>query len=144
MNFGNLRRGNGIKLKNLQLYVVARFGIHPTLLIVATKIRLQDPRAYYTVHLLGNYNLYPLVSRSGHCYPSLEMLRLGALVRLALLGANSSIRRCERLPSHSVNMPPSGMKEKNVWSEKVVEDYAGANRPIRKADCEGGDRRDSS
>src|SRR5260370_24735087 len=92
MNFGNLRRGNGMKLKNLQLYVVARFGIHPTLLIVATKIRLQDPRAYYTVHLLGNYNLYSLVSRSGHCYPSLEMPRLGALWRLALLGANSSIR----------------------------------------------------
>jgi hypothetical protein len=42
----------------------------------------------------------------------------------------------------SVDMPSSGMKE-NGCSEKVVEDYAGANRPIRKADCEGGDRRDS-
>ena len=44
----------------------------------------------------------------------------------------------------SVNMPPSVMKEKNGCSEEVGEDYAGANRPIRKADFEGGNRRDSS
>jgi hypothetical protein len=43
-----------------------------------------------------------------------------------------------------VNMPPSGMKENNVCSGAVGGDYAGADRPIRKADCEGGDRRDSS
>jgi len=30
----NRRTRNGIKLKKLQLYVVARFGIHPTLLIL--------------------------------------------------------------------------------------------------------------
>ena len=44
----------------------------------------------------------------------------------------------------SVNMPPSVMKEKNVCSEEVGEDYADADGPNRKADCEGGDRRDLS
>jgi hypothetical protein len=44
----------------------------------------------------------------------------------------------------SVNMPPSGMKENSVCSGAVGGNYAGADWPIRKADCEGGDRRDSS
>jgi hypothetical protein len=43
-----------------------------------------------------------------------------------------------------VNMLPSGMKEKNVSSGAVGGDDAGADWPIRKADCKGGDRRDSS
>src|SRR5207245_11727257 len=44
----------------------------------------------------------------------------------------------------SVNMPPSGMKEKNVCSGAVGGVYAGADWPIRKTDCEGGDGRESS
>jgi hypothetical protein len=43
-----------------------------------------------------------------------------------------------------VIMPPSGMKAKNVCSEEVGEDYADADGPNRKADSEGGDRRDLS
>ncbi len=41
----------------------------------------------------------------------------------------------------SVNMPPSVMKAKNGCSEEVGEDYADADGPNRKANCEGGDRR---
>jgi len=84
-------------------------------------------------------------------------------------GPPASIRSCERLPSHrgtagacnratyaqkrghakvgtklSVNMVPSGMKEKNVCSGAVGGDYAGADWPIRKAHCEDGERRGSS
>jgi hypothetical protein len=44
----------------------------------------------------------------------------------------------------SVNMPPSGMKEKNVCSGAVGGNYAGADWPVRKADCEGGEDRDLS
>ena len=44
----------------------------------------------------------------------------------------------------SENMPPSGMKEKHVCSGAVRGVYAGADWPIRKADCEGGDGRNSS
>ena len=44
----------------------------------------------------------------------------------------------------SANMPPSGMKEKNVCSGAVGGDYAGADWPIREAHCEGGERRGSS
>jgi len=43
----------------------------------------------------------------------------------------------------SENMPPSGMKEINICSGAVGGDYAGADWPIREADCEGGDHRDS-
>jgi hypothetical protein len=57
-------------------------------------------RAYYSVHPVGNYSLRPLGSQSGYCYPSFEMPRHGALLRLAP-GANSSIRTCDRLPFHS-------------------------------------------
>src|SRR5712664_2258777 len=97
------------------------------------------------------------------------MLRGGALLRLAprelilqseaargsplirgTAGACRSRHVCAKTwPSEtgdelSINMSPSGMKEKNVCSGAVGGDYAGADWPIRKADCEGGDRRDSS
>jgi hypothetical protein len=49
-----------------------------------------------------------------------------------------------RLEKNCRYMPPNGMKEKDVYSGAVGGDYAGADWPIRKTDCEGADRRDSS
>jgi hypothetical protein len=75
MKLGNLRTGNGIKLRKLQLYLLARLLHSSNPLDLAAKKRLQGPRAYYGVHPQRNYSLHPLGSQSGYCYPSSEMPR---------------------------------------------------------------------
>ena len=118
MNFRNRRTRNGIKLKKLQLYVVARFDIHPTLSSSPAR-ELQSAPTWQPFSLM----------LSKFC------------------GAHDL--RAKTWPSEtgdelSVNVRPSVMKEKNGCSEEVGEDYADADGPNRKADCEGGDRRDLS
>src|SRR6266850_5344179 len=166
MKFRNLRIGNGIELGKFQLYLLPRFCILPALWMlpgrrgskVLGRLRsspageLQFPPNWQPVWLMLSSSLMP---------------RQEALSRLALLGAvlqseavrgslsfgelpgmqiaprtrkNVATRTGDEL---SVNMPPSGMKEKNVCSGAAGGVYAGAEWPIRKADCEGGDGRDS-
>src|SRR6267143_4130194 len=69
---------------------------------LAAKSRFNGPRAYYAVHPLENYSFHPIGSQSGYCYPSPEMPTQGARLRLAP-GSQFSIRRCDMLPSDSVN-----------------------------------------
>ncbi len=64
MDFRNLSTGSRIKFSKLQLCLLALLHSSNPLDLAAKK-RLQGPRAYYAVHPLRNYSLYPLGSQSG-------------------------------------------------------------------------------
>jgi len=169
MNFRNQRTRNGIKLRKLQLYAIARFRVHPTLLILPQRRGAKIPRrtkqftcgritvfAHLAAGLATAIQVLRCQDRERSCVvPSWELILQseGAMCSPLISGTAGTCRSrhlCARtwLPEAgdelSVSVPPSGMKEKNVCSDEVGGDYAGADRPIRKAECEGGDRRDSS
>jgi hypothetical protein len=168
INFRNRRTPNGIKVKKLQLYVVARFGIHPTLCRKEEAPRSILARAkqftclgitvfaHLAAGLATAIQVLRCQDRERSCVvPSWELIlqseaaRGSPLIRGTAGACRSRHVRAKTWPPEtgdelSANMPPSGMKEKNVCSEEVGEDYADADGPNRKADCEGGDRRDLS
>jgi hypothetical protein len=154
-----------MKLKKLQLYVVARFGIHPTLVILpqrrGSKIlgrTKQFTRWRITVStqlaasLPTAIQLLRCPDRERACVvPSWELIlqsegaRGSPLIRGTAGACRSRRVRAKTWPPEtgdelSVNMQPNGMKEKNVCTEEVGEDHADADGPNRKADCEGGNR----
>ena len=168
MNFRNQRTRNGIKLRKLQLYAVARFHVHPTLLTLPQRRGAKTPRstkqftccritvfAHLAAGLPTAIEVLRCQDRERSCVvPSWELILQseGAIRSPLTQGTAWACRsrhvRAKTWPPEtgdelSVNMPPSGMKEDNVCSKAVGGDYAGADWPIRKADCEGGDRRDS-
>ena len=145
--------------------MVARFGIHPTLVILpqrrGSKILGRTKQftrwgitvfAHLATGLATAIQILRCQDRERSCVvPSWELIRQSEGARGSPLirgtaGACRSRRvRAKTRPPEtgdelSVNMQPNGMKEKNVCTEEVGEDHADADGPNRKTDCEGGNR----
>ena len=137
--FQDLRIRNGIKLRKLQLYAVARFRIHPTLLILPQRRGAKIPRrtkqftccritvfAHLAAGLATAIQVLRCQDRERSCVvPSWELILqsegargsplisgIAGTCRSRHLRAKTWLR--EAGDELSVNVPPSGMKEKNV------------------------------